>query len=132
MASLAGDPLGAAIIVSNVAGNACALASDPSSARASSSASSGSSSITSAATLARFGDVVVGPRAVVDHRGCPRRSLTTSAFVLSLKQECSSSWSLLSNATAIRSPASSWELSAPMPRKILRSVASGSPRNALR
>src|ERR1044072_6790888 len=55
----------------------------------------------------------------------PLMSLTTSAFVLSLKHECSSSWSALSNATAIRSPASSPTARPPTPRLIRRTGRPG-------
>jgi hypothetical protein len=48
-----------------------------------------------------------------------------SALVLSEKQECSSSWSFVSYATAMRSPASSPALSAPIPRRMFRTAVRG-------
>ena len=62
----------------------------------------------------------------------PVALLITSARVLSEKHECSSSCSLVSRATAMRSPASSPADRAPMPRRMVDTAWFGSFRNSVR
>ena len=56
----------------------------------------------------------------------PRKFPIRSAFVLSLKQECSFSWSFVSQATYMRSPASSSSVSMPMPVRMRVKASFGS------
>ncbi len=59
----------------------------------------------------------------------PRMLPSRSSVVLSLKQECSSSWSLFSYAVSMRSPESSDAASVPMPVSMRVSDSTGAPVN---